>query len=242
MSLHDDGQRGETAETPETLAPFLVPTSTIESEHPEVVAFAVRHAAGAGNVVETAICLYYAVRDGIRYDPYTCVLTVDGLKASHTLRTGRAWCVPKAILLAACCRAVGIPARLGYADVRNHLSTARMRQNMRTEIFYWHGYTSMYLNGQWIKATPAFNVELCQKFDLLPLEFDGRSDSLFHSFDAIGNRHMEYLNYRGEFADTPLLEIRATFDEFYCGEELAGKNGNFDADVEAEAHNKALTA
>jgi transglutaminase-like putative cysteine protease len=218
---------------------YLIATPTVESQHPEVMAFSARHTRGMMNPVKQAVGLYYAVRDEIRYDPYTFVLTIDGLRASHTLRAGRAWCVPKAILLAACCRSVGIPARLGYADVLNHLSTARMRQMMRSEIFYWHGYTSMYLDEQWVKATPAFNLELCRKFNLLPLEFDGRSNSLFHPFDAVGNRHMEYVRNRGEYADTPLDSMVATFRELFP--ELTGEGGkeighgaDFDADVEAE--------
>ena len=231
-------------ETSEDLSLFLKATATIESGHPDVVAFANKHLGGAQNEVDKAVRLYYAVRDGIRYDPYTAVLTVDGLKASQTLKAARAWCVPKAILLAACCRAAGLPARLGYADVRNHLSTSRMRQNMQTEIFRWHGYTSICIEGNWVKATPAFNVELCRKFDLLPLEFDGRSDSLFHSFDAIGNRHMEYLRYRGEFADTPIAAIEATFQDLYRESWLAegkafGEEADFDRDVEAEMGGKS---
>lgn len=237
-TAHSGPEKKET-ENALDLSPFLAATPTIETRHPDVVAFATKHAAGAQDAVETAVRLYYAVRDGIRYDPYTVIITVDGLKASQTLRVGRAWCVPKAILLAACCRVVGIPTRLGYADVRNHLSTERMRRKMRTEIFYWHGYTSIYLEGRWVKATPAFNIELCRKFNLIPLEFDGRSDSLFHSFDAVGNRHMEYLNERGEFADAPIDAIDATFRNLYSdyvvkGGPGIGEGADFDRDVEAE--------
>ena len=105
--------------------------------------------------------------------------------------------MPKATLLAAACRAIGIPARVGFADVRNHLSTARMREVMQTDVFYWHGYAVLLLDGAWRKATPAFNRELCERFDLLPLEFDGRADSLYHPFDRQGHRHMEYLADRG---------------------------------------------
>lgn len=242
MSKQENGRPDKTIDALPDLASFLVATPTIESDHPEVAAFARRHAAGAKDEVETAVRLYYAVRDGIRYDPYTCILTVDHLKASHTLRTGRAWCVPKAILLAACCRALGIPTRLGYADVRNHLSTERMRQSMKTDVFSWHGYTAIYLHGQWVKATPAFNIELCRKFNLIPLEFDGRSDSLFHSFDAAGNRHMEYIHYRGEFADTPVAAIYETFTQKYGKDYMPGgsnEKADFDADVEAETRNTA---
>ncbi|MGD0275805.1 MAG: transglutaminase family protein [Syntrophales bacterium] len=221
------------------LTPFMTPTTAIESTHPDVIAFTAKHASGAKDTIETSVRLFYVVRNSIRYDPYAFILSVDGLKASYTLQAGRAWCVPKAILLAACCRSMGIPAKLGYADVRNHLSTARMRQNMRTDIFHWHGYTSIYLDGRWLKATPAFNIELCRKFNLLPLDFDGRSDALFHAFDADGNRHMEYVNYRGEFADVPIDAMEATFREAFpelwiTGKTSLGDGADFDKDVEAE--------
>lgn len=215
-------------------------TSTIESTHPAVVNFTGRHAGEAAGEREQAVKLFYAVRDSIRYDPYHIDLTVDGMKASTTLATGRGWCVSKAILLAACCRSVGIAARLGFADVRNHLSTERMRRTMRTDIFYWHGYTEMLLEGKWVKATPAFNIELCEKFRLLPLEFDGINDSLYHPFDADGNQHMEYMNSRGVYSDAPLDEIARTFQEKYAFANTRSelRSASFEADVESESGGK----
>jgi transglutaminase-like putative cysteine protease len=164
------------------------------------------------------------------------MLDIEGLRASTTLARGRGWCVPKAVLLAATCRAVGIPARLGFADVRNHLSTERMRRNMGTDVFYWHGFTAIRLGGRWLKATPAFNVELCERFGLAPLEFDGTADSLFHAFTPDGTRHMEYLRYRDEYLDVPIDAIRATFAAEYGSRLVSGEAGSadFDADVEAE--------
>ncbi len=221
------------------LAPYLAPGPTVESTHPAVVDFARTHARKA-DPVEKAVALYYAVRDGIRYDPYSAVLTMDGLRASRVLAAGRGWCVPKAVLLAAACRAQGVPARLGFADVRNHLSTARLRAQMQSEVFYWHGYTSIHLEGRWVKATPAFNVELCTKFGLLPLEFDGRSDSLYHPFDRSGKRHMEYLHARGEYVEVPLEAMQATFREKYPARGVAGSaadsqdDADFDREVEKE--------
>ncbi len=197
------------------LSEFVQPSSTIDSDHAAVSAFARENAGDSRDAVQKAIRLYYAVRDGIRYDPYSIELTVEALKASHTLGAGRAWCVPKAILLAASCRALGIPARLGFADVRNHLSTARMRAAMKTDVFYWHGYTAIYLDGVWVKATPAFNIELCERFRIRPLDFDGRRDAIYHPLDLNGNRHMEYLHYRGEFRDVPINQIIETFKREY---------------------------
>jgi transglutaminase-like putative cysteine protease len=195
---------------PDTLAP----TALLDSAHPAIQAFAKAHALGATDR-ERAVALYYAVRDGFRYDPYRIDLSPAGMTASAVLAAGYGWCVPKAALLTAACRAAGIPARLGFADVRNHLSTERMRETMKTDIFAWHGYTDIWLDGAWHKATPAFNIELCEKFGLLPLEFDGMSDSIYHPFDRAGNRHMEYVKQRGTFNDLPLAEIVATFREIY---------------------------
>ena len=150
--------------------PTLSPTALIDSDHPSVAEFTARHATGTTDV-ERAVALYYAVRDGFRYDPYRIDLTPAGMKASTVIEKGYGWCVTKAALLAAACRAARIPARVGYADVRNHLSTERMRAVMGTDVFYWHGFTEIHLDGAWVKATPAFNVELCDRFGLRPLEF-----------------------------------------------------------------------
>jgi hypothetical protein len=62
-----------------------------------------------------------------------------------------------------------------------------------------------------VKATPAFNLSLCTRFRVKPLEFDGMSDSLFHPFDEDNRRHMEYVRDRGSYADVPAEEIRRVF-------------------------------
>lgn len=225
MKMHTDMQQ------------YLEPTPTIDYDHPLVEEFARKHAVNPHEGREQAVRLYFAVRDGIRYDPYLLNLSVQGLKASTTLMVGRGWCVAKAILLAACCRYHGIPARLGYADVRNHLSTARMREQMKTDVFYWHGYTSIFLDGKWLKATPAFNIELCEKFRLKPLDFDGYSDSIYQPFDLDGNRHMDYLKYRGEFADVPIDLIIDTFRREYGADDAAIeslKGADFDREADRE--------
>ncbi len=214
----------------------LTPTYFVDSDHPSVTEFASRHA-GTGDDTARAVRLFYAVRDGFRYDPYQIDLSPAGMRASTVIARGYGWCVPKAALLAAACRAAGIPARLGYADVRNHLSTERMRRAMQTDVFYWHGYTEIWLDGAWRKATPAFNLELCEKFGLLPLDFNGVDDSLYHPFDRRGQRHMEYILQRGAFDDMPLERILEDFARFYPGmlEQLAAmRGGNFMAEVDQE--------
>ncbi|KWR79508.1 MULTISPECIES: transglutaminase-like domain-containing protein [Pseudomonas] len=182
---------------------YLEPGRYLDSDHPAVIEFAQRHRGASPQPREQAVALYYAVRDGIRYNPYVFSLDAQTLKASHALQAGQSYCVPKAALLAACARHCGIPARIGLADVKNHLASGRMVEMLRSEVFAMHGYTELFLDGRWVKATPAFNRELCEAFGVLPLEFDGRQDSVFHEFDQDGRRHMEYLCDHGQFADVP---------------------------------------
>lgn len=212
----------------------LAPTAILDADHPAVRDFAARHARGASER-ERAVALYLAVRDGFRYDPYRIDLTPQGLRASTVLANGFGWCVPKAALLAAAARAAGIPARPGYADVRNHLSTERMRQVMQTDVFVWHGYVDLWLGGRWVKATPAFNIELCERFGLLPLDFDGETDSIYHPYDRAGNRHMEYVRQRGAFDDLPYRAMVDDFRATYPGwPSLPTAADSFEADVARE--------
>lgn len=182
---------------------YLDPGRFIDSDHPALVEFAEQARGPSREPREQAVALYYAVRDGIRYNPYVFSRDPETLKGSHALLSGESYCVPKATLLAACARHCGIPARIGLADVRNHLATARLLELLRSEVFAMHGYTELYLDGRWVKATPAFNQALCRVFEVAPLEFDGRSDSLFHPFNQQGERYMEYLADHGQFADLP---------------------------------------
>jgi len=214
----------------------LAPTRLINSDHPDVIAFTHQHATGRDDR-EKAVALYYAVRDGFRYDPYRIDFSPEGMSASGVLARGYGWCVPKAALLAAVCRVAGIPAKVGYADVRNHMSTERMRQLMQTDVFMWHGYTDILLDGKWRKATPAFNIELCDRFGLLPLEFDGREDSIYHPYDKAGNLHMEYVRQRGSFYDVPLADMVADFREhypFWVDQSSSIKQADFLSDVANE--------
>ena len=182
----------------------LSPARFIDSDHPLVIDFAERWRGASRDPREQAVSLYRAVRDEIRYNPYVFSADHETLKASHALAAGESYCVPKALLLAACARHCRIPARIGLADVRNHLSTPRLIEMLRSEVFAMHGYTELFLEGRWVKATPAFNLALCRMFKVAPLEFDGRADSVFHPFNAEGERYMEYLVDHGQFDDLPV--------------------------------------
>jgi transglutaminase-like putative cysteine protease len=193
---------------------FLQPGEFIDSDDPAVQAFSRQHVKGAGDR-ERAVSLYYAVRDQVRYNPFLDFSDPLVFKASAVLAADEGFCVGKASLLAACARAAGIPARVGFADVKNHLTSPRLAETMGSDLFVYHGYTDLYLDGKWVKATPAFNLELCTRFRVKPLEFDGREDSIFHPFDQDNRRHMEYLRDRGTYADVPVEAIQQAFREAY---------------------------
>jgi transglutaminase-like putative cysteine protease len=195
---------------------FLEPARYVDSDHPAVISFSKKNSSGR-NDLERAVSLYYAVRDGVRYNPFLDFSREESFLASHCLAAGEGFCIGKAALLAACARVVGIPARVGFADVKNHLTTPALRARMGTDLFVYHGFTELRIDEKWVKATPAFNLELCRRFKVKPLEFDGREDSIFHPFDADERRHMEYVSYRGSHADVPVAEIMRVFREVYPG-------------------------
>jgi len=197
---------------------FVSPSHYVDSDSMEVQAFvarALRDLAPEASQKDKAVCLFQAVRDDLRYDPFTFSLNAEDYRASVIADMDSAFCVPKAILLAACLRAVGIPAALGFADVRNHLNTPKLAELMDTDLFIYHGYVQLWLGEATFKVTPAFNMELCQRFGVKPLEFDGEHDALFHEFDDANRRHMEYVNDRGLFVDAPMQEFLIAFSETY---------------------------
>lgn len=197
------------------LEPYLAAGEFIDSGDADVQEFARKVTAGADDDVSRAVKLYYAVRDEILYDPYYGGEARRYYRASDCLHAKRGFCIPKAALLAAGARCLGIPARIAFADVRNHLSTKKLLELMGGDIFIWHSLTELYLEDRWVKATPAFNLSLCQRFGVHPLEFDGRHDSLFHEFDQAGRKHMEYMRDRGHYADVPYEAILADLRKTY---------------------------
>lgn len=218
------------------MAQYLAAAIFIDSDNPTVTAFAQRTAAGTTDRRAAALRLYSTIRDAVIYDPYVNFADPANYRASSVLAAARAFCIGKATLLAACARVIGIPARVGYADVRNHLTSRRLYEMTKSDTFIWHSYTELWLDGHWVKATPAFDRGLCDRVGIKPLEFDGKTDSLFHEFDHAGRRHMEYLRDRGSFADVPFETIKADFIKSYPGLMSGhGLAGDFRSEAVAQA-------
>lgn len=215
----------------------LAPARFIQSDDPAIIAFAHNAAKGGFDPRDIAVRLYYAVRDGILYDPYVRFNVPESYSAKDVLTKGSGFCIPKAALLAACARSVGLPARVGFADVRNHLATPKLLEVNGGDVLCWHSFTEILLDGSWVKSTPAFNLKLCEKFGVHPLEWDGKTDSVFHPYDTQDRRHMEYVHERGSFTDVPYDEITATYRSMsprLMVDDPWGKGSDFAAEARAE--------
>jgi transglutaminase-like putative cysteine protease len=201
---------------PEPGPEYLRETRFMDFGAASVRAFADAAAEGGEDDVDKAVRLFYAVRDAVRYDPFSMRLDPATYAASHVLDAGFAYCIPKAILLAAAARSVGIPAAIGLSDVVNHLVTDKLKARLGGKTYFMHhGYAVLFLEGAWVKAAPAFNIELCERFGVRPTEFDGRSNAILQEFDARDRRHMEYVKDHGIWSDFPYEKVAADFRAFY---------------------------
>lgn len=201
---------------------YLIPTAIIDSDHRRIRELAASLTTSTENEpIGQAMDLYYWVRDEIQYDPYTPFYKPEHYRASNIIENGRGFCIPKASLLCALGRACGIPSRVGFATVRNHLATRQLIEMLGTDLFSWHGFVEFYLQDRWIKATPTFNIELCRKFNVQPLEFNGREDSMFQEYSKDRKQFMEYVEFLGVFADIPVEAIVAGWKTTYGKERVS---------------------
>lgn len=192
---------------------YLKDTLFLDFKDPKFDAF-LKEVDRGGNDKQIALDLYFLVRDAFLYDPYHLDLTFDGLRTSNVLAKKRAWCVEKASVLAACGRKFGIPTRLGYAIVKNHIGVEKLTNYLRREEIVFHGYVEMCLDGKWVKCTPAFDQRICRMSGVSPLNWDGVSDSLFQEFDK-GSKFMEYLHFYGHFSDVPIELMNSEMRKYY---------------------------
>ncbi len=150
-----------------------------------------------------AVELFYAVRDEIDYEIYGAEFSRSSLKASAILEKGAGLCIHKSVVYAAALRSIGIASRLCFMDVRNHLCSPQLKKFVGGDVFHYHGYVSLFLDGRWVSATPVFNERLCRLYRIAPLEFDGVTDCVSHPFDSEGRKFMEVVRHHGDFEDLP---------------------------------------
>ena len=207
---------------------YLEPTAIIDSDSKPIIEHTREIINKTNNPIEQAVKLYYAVRDGIRYDPYYPFYRPEHYRASNVLRDGRVYCVSKTSLLCALGRACGIPSRVGFATVRNHLATRQLLDLLGSDLFVYHGFTEFFLEGKWVKATPAFNAEICNRHNVEPLEFNGHEDSIFQTYNLEKKKFMDYVAFHGSYADIPVERIVVAWKEAYGQSRVTGWIGLFE--------------
>lgn len=203
----------------EGLSRYLKPTYYIDYDSPSV-----RHTSkeiAASHPEEAAKSIFNFVRDKILYNPYSPFYRPEHYQASRTLERGEGFCIQKAVLLTALARAHGIPSRLLFADIRNYSVPQKLWGMMKTNLFVFHGYNELFIDGRWIKVTPTFDIGMCKRLNLRPVEFDGHNPATFHSHDLSGRRHIEYVADHGHFADLPFEEIMEGFSRAYTEDMLS---------------------
>lgn len=181
----------------------LQPTYFLNFDHPDVQRFAEHHAGDLEDPKQISRELFRVVRDLFVYDPYNLNLNPTAMRASEILKRRSAYCNEKAIVLASALRHLGIPTRLYFGNVRNHLATDKLTSLIKTDIMAFHGCVEILIENRWVKATPAFNSELCHKLGVEPLEFDGVQDAVFQQYSKDGKRFMDYVEIHGSFQDMP---------------------------------------
>jgi transglutaminase-like putative cysteine protease len=186
---------------------FLEPTPYIDCDALAVKENSLKIVQGITDQREKAVAIFYAVRDGIRYSIYGKRSLPEHFRASFILAASEGYCVQKAILLVALARAASIPARLRFASIRSHLMSKEMLDKRGSNLFPYHGYTDLYLEGSWVKAAPTFDMVSCINAGLRPVEFDGEHDALLPSTALDGRAHIEYIEDRGFFEDVPFDTI-----------------------------------
>ena len=186
---------------------YLKPTSMIDCDARVIMETQLELTGEKREPVEKAQSLFYFVRDKIKYNPYLPRYLPEHFRASETLARGEGFCIQKAVLLVALSRAAGIPARPGFAVIRNHLLSGKMAELLYGNILPDHGYAELWLINKWVKATPAFDMDMCRKNKIIPVQFDGTSDAKFHSHTQDGKLHIEYLLDRGHYDDVPVNKI-----------------------------------
>ncbi|MGB8958423.1 MAG: transglutaminase domain-containing protein [Candidatus Aminicenantales bacterium] len=173
------------AELEEDLSPFLAPAKFVDSGHPAIANKAKELTAGCVSAEEKARRLFEFVRD--TYTTDECPSFV----ASEVLTCGGNSCRQRSILLAALCRAAGIPARL-------HLQKVTLKNWRRedgtviADYIFAHGITGIYLRGRWLLYETVGNGEKWRvwtqdeaRVKEMPVPFSAERDCLFRADDRI---------------------------------------------------------
>jgi transglutaminase-like putative cysteine protease len=164
------------------MSQYLGPTKLCDCDHVLLKKKANEIADGAVDPAQAALRVFRFVRDQILFG-----MDYPDVKASHTLKKGLGFCIPKTNLQMALLRAVGIPSRCHYVHLPKELIKPISPGFMydRTPAVNVHPWCECYLSGQWI-ACEALNDEglyrgwlkvgLFTREEVPTVDWDGKTD------------------------------------------------------------------
>ncbi len=219
----------------ENLEAYLKPTAIIDSDDPGIRAKAKKLAAGAADEKEVLGRIYYFVRD-FPYDILAAFgYLAEGKRgASDVLREGKAFCMGKASLFAALCRASGIPARIGFQQVHcpdkpfMNEEVARIWGDRKLP---WHSLGEAHLNGKWLKLDATIDKDYAAaKGRTYSREYDGENDiptvegPVIKQLQSHADYPAEVADWYGEMAKEVIraVEEERVSREVFTDEEMAG--------------------
>ena len=184
----------------------LAPTHFIDSDAETIQACVHKLELEGLSPNERAVKIFNYVRDDVTYE-FSIRVTRDQFKASYTVVNGRGYCVRKALLLGALCRAVDIPAVVILCDMRDGSLAPKIVEALGTDVMHYHGLCGIYLDGKWLKLDASLSPALVEKKQYRIVKFDGHSDALQENTTLTGGAHMEYVAYHGAYVDLPYEQM-----------------------------------
>ena len=163
------------------MADYLKPTEFIDSDNSDIVSKARELTEGCADEKEKLGRIYYFVRD-FPYDILDSFryLAEGKRRASDVLNNGKAFCMGKASMFAALCRASGIPSRIGFQQLHcpdkpfMNEEVARIWGDRKLP---WHSLGEAHLDGRWLKLDATIDKEFAaRKGREYAREFDGEND------------------------------------------------------------------
>lgn len=165
----------------EELDQYLQASDYLDADHPLVVKQAKALTEGSRTDAEKVGKIYRYVRD-MPYDILESFryLAQGKHRASDVLEAGHAFCMGKASSFVSLCRAVGVPARIGFQQLHcpdKEFMSEEVRQLWRDRPLPWHSLGEAFVNGQWLKldATIPANVAKAKGKPYLR-DYDGATD------------------------------------------------------------------
>ncbi len=163
---------------------------------------------------DKAIILFNFVRDEIDYKIPDHLLSGDFITASKLLRRGKGNCLQKSLILSALGRAAGIPTRLHFVDIINHIAPPNFVK-MWGKKLNWHCYMEFFIENEWIAANPDYPTTLCAAKGYPVVQFDGIHNAMLPALDLNDHMFIEYTQDHGWFADLPRLQMHWNYGKAY---------------------------